>query len=477
MLYRKLLLLIFIETCVATSNSRFPKNFMFGCATAAFQIEGAWNEDGKTPSVWDTKNHQIPSVIRDNQTADISCDSYHKYKEDIALLAQIGVTHYRFSISWPRILPNGFNDTINQLGVDHYRKFIKELKANNIEPMVTIYHGDMPQSLGDLGGFYNASSVQWLTDYARVLFDLYGDDVKIWFTINEPYETCIWDGVVKAYECSKNLLKIHASIWHLYDSEYRAKQAGAVSIPLNLNWYEPETNSTADIEAANTKLQFSWGFFGHPIYKGDWPEVMKRRIAMRSRGEGFEKSRLPEFTEEEIEFIRGTSDFFSANTYTTSIIRAEAEPPFGEPTIETDVGVFEYQRPEWQGAASSWLKVTPWGIKKLLVWLYNEYDKPQILVSENGYSDSDGRLDDPIRVNYLRDYLSNIREAMEEGVDVIGYVVWTLIDNFEWNAGYTERFGLVQVDFNDPNRTRTRKNSSYYYEKVCRTRCLVDECI
>ncbi|CAH1100589.1 unnamed protein product [Psylliodes chrysocephalus] len=474
-------LLIFAKACSSQdplNNKRFPADFIFGCATAAFQIEGAWNIDGKTTSVWDTKNHLIPSVIKDNQTADISCDSYHKYKEDVAILAAMGVTHYRFSLSWPRILPNGYNDTINPLGVNYYKNLISELKANNIEPMITIYHGDMPQSLGDLGGFYNIDSINWVTDFARVAFDLFGDDVKYWFTINEPYETCIWDGVVKAYECAKNLLKIHASIWHLYDQEYRSKQNGKVSMVINLNWYEPATNSTDDLIAAATKMQFSWGFFGHPLYYGDWPEIMKTRIAMRSKGEGFEKSRLPEFTQEEINYIKGTNDILAANTYTTSMIRAIPEPAFGDPTIENDEGVYEYQLDEWQDAASPWLKVTPWGIRKLLRWFKQEYFDPEILISENGYSDSDGRLDDPIRKNYLRDYLSNIRDAMiYDDVKVIGYVVWTLMDNFEWNSGYTEKFGLAYIDFNDPNRTRIRKDSSYYFEKVCKTRCIVDDCV
>ncbi|XP_072382699.1 myrosinase 1-like [Diabrotica undecimpunctata] len=462
----------------ALNNKSFPPDFMFGCATAAFQIEGAWNEDGKTPSVWDTNNHKIPSVIADNSTADVACDSYHKYKEDVALLKELGASHYRFSISWPRILPNGFNDYINPLGVAYYKNLIAELRANNIQPLVTIAHGDLPQVLGDLGGYYSVSFPDWIRDFARVLFDEFGDDVKYWFTINEPYEVCIYDGAEKAYDCAANLLKAHAKIWHLYDEEYRSRQHGKVAMVLNLNWYEPETNKTDDIIAAETKMQFSWGFFGHALYHGDWPAIMKSRIDLRSKLEGYAKSRLPEFTQEEINYIKGTNDFFAFNTYTTSVVRAIDEPEIGDPTPEKDVGVYEYQPDDWISGASPWLKVVPWGMRKLLRWFKQEYFNPEIFITENGYSDFTGQLNDPNRTDYIREYLSAVKDAMDyDGVNVIGYNVWSIIDNFEWNAGYTVKFGLVNVDMNDPNRTRTKKDSFYYYQKVCQTHCIVDQCI
>ncbi|XP_056648737.1 myrosinase 1-like [Diorhabda sublineata] len=476
---RLILFLCFLNLSLSElNNKKFPSDFFFGCATAAFQIEGAWNEDGKSPSVWDTRNHIVPSVISDNSTADIACDSYHKYKEDVALLKAIGVNHYRFSISWPRILPNGFDDYINPLGVGYYKNLIAELKANNIEPLITIIHGDLPQVLDDIGGYYSPSFPDWITDFARVAFKEFGDDVKYWFTFNEPYEVCIWDGAEKAYNCAANLLKAHAKIWHMYNEEFRATQQGKLSMVLNLNWYEPETNSTEDITAAETMLQFSWGFFAHPLYYGDWPEIMKTRIAYRSKLEGYNQSRLPEFTAEEIEYIKGTNDFFSLNTYTTSMVRAIPEPEIGQPDTTKDTGVYTYQPDDWPSAASPWLKIVPWGIRKLLKWLKNEYFDPDMLITENGYSDATGQLDDPIRTNYLREYLSNVKDAMDyDGVKVFGYNVWSLIDNFEWMNGYTQKFGLVYVDMNDPNRTRTRKDSSYYYQKVCETRCIVDECV
>nr|AHZ59663.1 glycoside hydrolase family 1 [Phyllotreta striolata] len=480
-----LVLILLIEASSAsnaTNNKRFPENFLWGCGTSAYQIEGGWNADGKGPSIWDNITHENPNFIKDGKNADVSADSYHKYEVDIAMLKELGVNFYRFSISWPRVLPTGFPDNVNQPGVLYYKNLIAELRSNDIEPVVTIYHNDLPQTLQDRDGIKNPDFVDWFTQYSRFCFQTFGDDVHYWLTINEPYVACtigfysvVYVDGIDDYVCMKNFLLAHATAWHIYHEELKMK--GKVGIVLNSNWFEPETNSTEDLEASERTMQFIWGWLGHPLYKGDYPEIMKIRVANRSKLEGYNQSRIQELTSEEIAFVKGTNDFFAANSYTTSMVKRIPEAPIGTPSHNKDLGVESYQPSNWQSTGLEWLKVVPWGMRKLLKWIKNEYSNPPILITENGYADSTGELEDTIRVNYIRDYLSYIRDAMEyDGVNVIGYSYWSLMDNFEWVSGYTAKFGVINVNFTDPERTRTRKLSSYYYEKVIRNRCLVDDC-
>ncbi|XP_018573214.1 myrosinase 1 [Anoplophora glabripennis] len=470
------------------NNKAFPDDFLFGTATASYQVEGAWNEDGKGENIWDRLTHTRSSLISDGSTGDVACDSYHKYKEDVALVKELGSQHYRFSLSWSRILPNGTADVVNLAGVTYYRNLIKELKDNNIEPLVTLYHWDLPQVFQDQGGWPDEFIVDKFADYARVCFELFGSDVKYWLTFNEPKQTCLGgyaDGSkapalqnpgVAEYKCTHNVLKSHAKAWHIYDQEFRATQNGKVSITIDTSWYEPDSNSAQDEEATERKRMFEFGWYIHPIFIGDYPEVMKTRIAARSTAEGLSESRLPTFTSEEVAYIRGTHDFLGLNTYSTSMVKAIDDLPIGQTSFYNDVSVNEYQRSDWETAASGWLKIVPWGMRKLLNWISKTFNDPPILITENGVSDY-GDVDDTVRVNYYRDYLSNVRSAMEDGANVIGYTAWSLMDNFEWYAGYTEKFGLYKVDFNSPNRTRTPKTSAAYYKKVIQTRCLVDSCV
>nr|XP_023028609.1 myrosinase 1-like [Leptinotarsa decemlineata] len=466
------------------NNKKFPKNFLFGASTSAFQIEGAWNLDGKTESTCDKTFNKQPSIVIDGSDATVACDSYHKYKEDVAILRELGVDHYRFSLAWTRILPTGYANEINEAGVKYYKDLIRELKINQIQPIVTLYHYDLPQSLQDKGGFSNPLFPEWFANYSRVCFELFGDDVSYWLTINEPYPICSMGSLsgpfvegIDTYICALRYLTAHAAIWHVYDTEFRSKQKGRVAMVLNGEWAEPASNTTDDITAAETRMQFMWGIFAHPLYYGDWPEIMKTRIAMRSKLEGFNQSRLPEMTQEEINYIKGTNDFFALNSYTTVLVKAIQEPEISSPNSTKDIGVFAYQRDDWLSSSASWLKFVPWGMRKLLKWIKDEYFSPNIIITENGWADSTDQLDDKVRESYIKEYLSNIRDAMDEdGVNVKAYSVWSLMDNFEWVSGYTAKFGITYVDFNSPNRTRTRKNSSYYYEKVCKTHCLVEKC-
>ncbi|XP_018573472.1 myrosinase 1, partial [Anoplophora glabripennis] len=425
------------------NNKTFPDDFLFGTATASYQVEGAWNEDGKGENIWDHLTHTQPELIEGKANGDIACDSYHKYKEDVAILKDLGVNHYRFSLSWARILPNGTSDKVNLAGVNYYKNLIKELKSNNIEPVVSIFHWDLPQVFQEQGGWPDDFIVEAFADYAKVCFELFGDDVKYWVTFNEPISICslgygdgymapvIKESGVLDYKCAHNVIRAHARAYHIYDDEFRSKQNGKVSAAFNTNWHEPEDDSAENEAAAETKRQFTFGWYVNPIIHGDYPEIMKTRVANRSAAEGLNESRLPEFTDEEISYIRGTYDYLGLNTYSASIIRAIPEPTIGTPNYYLDIGVQEYTPSDWPSSASSWLKVTPWAIKKLLIWLKENYKDPEIFIMENGVSEDGSSLEDEIRINYYRDYLSNVRSAMEEGVKVIGYTAWSLMDNFE----------------------------------------------
>ncbi|KAJ3649795.1 hypothetical protein Zmor_021516 [Zophobas morio] len=476
------------ESLSEPSNKKFPENFKFGVATAAYQIEGGWADDGKGVSVWDQFAHTYPDRVANGDNGDVACDSYHRYLEDVEMLANMGVNHYRFSLSWPRILPTGYTNQINEAGVTYYKNLISALKENGIEPFITLYHGDLPQTLQDIGGWPNPLLADIFAEFARTAFSLFGDDVKNWTTINEPKQTCITGyglgnsapgapaSGIGEYDCMHTLLRAHAKAYHIYDEEFRATQNGRVSIVLDTAWFEPASDSEDDIEAAERALQFEHGWCAHPVYHpdGNYPQVMIDRIAERSQKEGFSKSRLPEFSAEEVDYIRGTFDFLSLNTYTTNLAKWTTDHEIGTPGYYADLSVSTYQDPSWNGSA--WIKVVPWGLRKLLNWIDQTYDHPEIVITENGYAD-DGRLDDPDRINYYAEYLTAVLESIyEDGLNVTAYTAWSLMDNFEWTSGYTIKFGLYQVDFENPNRTRTIKSSADYYKNVIANKCLVDTC-
>ncbi|XP_063932893.1 myrosinase 1-like [Zophobas morio] len=471
------------------ANKKFPENFRFGVATAAYQIEGAWNEDGKGENVWDRFLHENP-FMAGYQNGDVACDSYHKYLEDVQLLKYLGVNHYRFSLSWSRILPTGYVNQVNQAGVDYYKNLISALVENGIEPFVTLVHFDLPQPLQDIGGWPNPQLADYFADYARLAFTLFGDDVKNWMTFNEPKQPCQYghgygyfppgyatDGIGD-YLCAHTIIKAHARAYHIYDEEFRSQQNGRISIVLDTYWYEPSSDSDEDKEAEERQRQFTFGWFANPIYHpdGNYPQVMIDRIAERSKQEGFSKSRLPEFTTDEIEYIKGTYDFLSLNTYSTYLVNWTEEYPIGNPSWDADISVTTYQDPSWIGSTSPTLDIVPWGMQKVLSWIDQTYNHPEIFISENGYADN-GDLNDSQRIDFLSQYLSNVLLAIfDDGVNVTGYTVWSLIDNFEWLLGYTAKYGLYQVDFDSPNLTRTIKESGEYYNNVIVTKCPVDTC-
>ncbi|XP_068717763.1 cytosolic beta-glucosidase-like [Montipora capricornis] len=463
----------------------FPKDFMWGASTSAYQIEGGWDADGKGPSIWDTYTHADAAAAR--ATGDVACDSYHKAGEDVKLLKNLGVRFYRFSISWSRIFPKGTVDELNLPGVDYYNKLIDLLLESNITPVITLYHFDLPQTLQDeYDGWLNTKMVDFFNDYAKFCFGAFGDRVKWWITFNEPWEAAFLgyglglhppnrnDIKTAPYKVARIMLLAHAKAWHTYDQGFRATQQGKLSIILNVQWGEPKTDKQTDLDAAERYLEWFLGWFANPVFvNGDWPEVMKMTVLKNSESEGI-PNRLPEFTEEEKSFIKGTADFFALNVYSSFLIEHQEYPPEVDWNYETDRQLKESADLSWQRGALYFMYKTPWSLRKLLNWIKEHYDDPEIIITENGFAvdgESDlaleAALNDTQRVEYLTSYINEILKAIRlDGVRVKGYFVWSLMDNFEWTSGYRIRFGIHSVDFDDPNRPRTPKRSAQVYKEI-----------
>ncbi|XP_018092335.2 lactase-phlorizin hydrolase [Xenopus laevis] len=457
----------------------FPKDFAWSVASAAFQIEGGWRADGKGLSIWDQFTHS-PSRIEDDSNGDVACNSYNKMEQDLEMLKNLKVSHYRFSISWPRVLPDGTVQSFNQAGLNYYIRLIDALLAANIIPQVTLYHWDLPQALQNVGGWENETMVQWFKEYADLMFQKLGDKVKFWITFNEPYIIALLGygygnfapGVnerigTAPYVVGHNVIKAHAEAWHLYNDKYRATQGGLISITVNSDWAEPRNPyNQEDVEAARTYMSFFCGWFADPIFHGDYNEVMKSRILERSLGQGLTKSRLPEFTESEKQRIKGTHDFFGLNHY-TSVLTAPLNFPEGDPTYDADRGTSVISDRTWLGSGSNWLRITPFGLRRLLNWIKETYNNPPIYVTENGISERGTNLKDVWREHYYKYYINEALKAVKyDGADLRGYAAWSLMDNFEWAAGYTERFGLYYVNFTDPSLQRIPKDSAKYYRSL-----------
>ncbi|XP_017875874.1 myrosinase 1-like [Ceratina calcarata] len=455
---------------------KFPPNFLLGTASASYQIEGAWNVSDKGESTWDHFTHLKGNRIFNDTNGDVAADFYHKYKEDIAILKNIGFKSYRFSVSWPRILPTGFANQVSKDGVQYYHNLIDELLKNGIEPLMTLYHWDHPQIMEEAGGWMNEEMVDWFADYARVIYREFGSKVKKFIPINEPISFCkngYADGKdapgktlpgIGDYLCMHNVIKAHARAYRIYETEFKQTQKGQVGFLINFWAYMPKT--PADQNAADLAFEFNVGWSMHPIYskEGDYPAVMKSMIAKKSKEQGYLKSRLPTFTPDEIKYIRGTSDFLAVNHYSARLVTLGNTGKM--PSRENDMGVVEIIDKSWKGSAVDWLFVVPEGFRYVLRQLAQYYGNPPMYITENGYADY-GSLNDDDRIEYFREYLKQMHLAIyEDGVNVRGYILWSLTDTFEWLFGYNARFGIVSVDFNDPERPRTLRKSASWWKKV-----------
>lgn len=453
----------------------FPEDFIWGAATSSYQIEGGWLEGGKGLSVWDVFSH-TPGKTAGAATGDVACDHYHRFEEDVACMAEIGLQAYRFSIAWPRIQPAGYG-TPNPEGLAFYSKLIDTLLDRGITPWVTLHHWDLPAALQfEHDGWLSPKMPDFFRDYAGICFEHFGDRVKHWITLNEPWVVAMLGygqglfapgriSTAEPYQAGHQLLRAHAKAVDLYRRTFQAQQGGVIGIANNCDWREPRTNSDEDRAAAERAREFFLGWFADPIYRGDYPASMRARVA----------DRLPAFSDEDRALLRGSSDFFGLNHYTT-MYASHARPgeavhagAFGNGGIAEDQDVVLAIDETWEQTAMGWA-IVPWGCRKLLQWIDARYDHPSIILTENGcaFDDTvvDGRVDDEPRIAYVKDYLRECRRALDAGVDLKGYFLWSFLDNFEWALGYTKRFGLLYVDF--ATGRRIPKASASWYAEVIR---------
>ncbi|KAM0941498.1 putative beta-glucosidase [Dioscorea sansibarensis] len=477
------LLLFFVLAWIAGARgeaelhrSNFPANFIFGTASSAYQYEGAWDEDGRGPSIWDNFTHMHPEKIANGDNGDVAIDSYHRYKEDVKIMKEMGLDAYRFSISWTRILPNGsLSGGINKEGVEYYNNLINELISNGLKPFVTLFHWDSPQALQDkYGGFLSENIVADFQDYAEVCFKEFGDRVKHWITFNEPwsysvggytngtmapgrcssYESghCpVGDSGTEPYIVAHHQLLAHAATVALYKLNYQAHQRGKIGITLNSNWFVPFSKSILDIAAAKRSLDFMFGWFMNPLVYGDYPFSMRVYVG----------NRLPKFTEEQSKLVKGSFDFIGVNYYTTNYAQNIPFSKIVNISYNTDIH-----------AASDWLYVYPPGIRKILLYTKMKYKNPVIYITENGVDEFNNAtqsleeaLKDDMRIDFYKKHLIFLDMAIKEGVDVRGYFAWSLLDNFEWINGYSVRFGINYVDYKDGLK-RYPKSSTKWFTKL-----------
>eukprot|EP01018_Ginkgo_biloba_P033181 Gb_09558 [translate_table: standard] len=422
------------------SRNTFPRGFVFGTASAAYQYEGAAREGGRGPSIWDTFSH-TPGKIDDGSTGDVADDEYHRYKEDVKIMKTMGVDAYRFSISWSRILPKGsLKGGINKEGVAYYNNLINELLKNGIKPFITLFHWDLPQALEDeYGGFLSSNVVKDFAEYAEVCFKAFGDRVKHWITLNEPlsyasegYDTgthapgrcssyigncSAGNSATEPYIAGHNLLLAHAAAVHVYKKKYQAVQKGSIGITIVTSWMLPYSKNTYDRRAARRAIDFSFGC-RYAAHNPKPPNPLRTDYLQDSR-------------------VKLTTDRNGV--------------PIGP------------------RAASNWLYVYPPGIKDLLDYTKIRYNNPPIFITENGIDEFNNNkislkqaLNDTWRIDYYSKHLYYLREAIREGSDVRGYFAWSLLDNFEWANGYTVRFGIHYVDYKN-KLTRYPKASALWF--------------
>ena len=451
----------------------FPEDFIWGSATSSYQIEGSAQEGGRAWSIWDAFAH-TPGRTTNQDTGDIACDHYNRYKEDVKLMADLGLKAYRFSISWSRIQPDGQGE-INQEGIQFYSNLIDELLKYDITPWVTLYHWDLPLALHtEKDGWLNPEIADYFANYAKICFEHFGDRVKHWITLNESWVISILgyaEGVFapgrkskdEPYLVAHQLLRAHGKAVEVYRDQFGDSQKGQIGITNNCDWREPLTNSPEDVKAAQRALEFFLGWFADPIYFGDYPASMRARLG----------ARLPQFSEEDVKIIKGSSDFFGLNHYSTLNASDEPQGDAAENGVYGNGGIFDDQRiqltpdPALKVTALDW-PIAPWGCRKLLEWIKDRYDNPPIYITENGcaFNDKidDGEVNDNERINFVAGYLQACHQAIENGVNLKGYFVWSLMDNFEWAEGYSKRFGIHYVDYETLNRTP--KDSAKWYRNV-----------
>ncbi len=442
----------------------FAKDFVWGAATSSYQIEGTGRDSGKGQNIWDVFTKE-PGRVYEGHTGDIACDHYHRFREDVAYMKELGLKGYRFSIDWSRVLPEG-TGKVNEKGIDFYNALIDELLEQGIEPYITLYHWKLPYEIYKRGGWMNPEIVEWFGQYARLVAERFSDRVKYFFTLNEPQcfvglgflQGCHAPGVKAplrdTFEMAHNALKAHGRAVQMLRAY--GKQNVQIGYAPTSGMCYPEKETPKDIEAARKALfalpddlsNWTWNvsWWSDPVILGKYPEEGMKK---------YEKY-LPVITDEDMKLISQPIDFYGQNIYNGRCIR-----------MGTDGRPEEVRRPAgFPKTATNW-PVTPealyWGPK----FLYERYRKP-IYITENGMAchdtvSQDGKVHDPNRIDFLARYLKNLKRAAEE-IDIRGYFQWSLMDNFEWDKGYAERFGIIYVDFE--TQERIWKDSAYWYRDL-----------
>lgn len=430
----------------------FPKDFVWGSATSSYQIEGAALEDGRSECVWHHYAH-TPGNVYNNDNGDVACDHYHRYREDVALMAGLGLNAYRFSTSWARVLPQGIG-TPNPAGLDFYDRLVDELLKYNIRPFATLYHWDMPQVLEDRGGWTHPDSVLWFRDYADLMARRLGDRVKDWITHNEPWVVAFLGHLMGrfppakhdpalAFKAAHHLLLSHGAAVPVIRQNCPGAEVG---ITLNVSWFEPYTSAQADVAAARREESFINRWFCEPVFKGHYPQD----VVLWMQGA------LQDIDLDSVKQAAVPIDFLGLNYYFRTVVAADENSPIGSRHVRMEGSSY---------TATNW-EVYPDGLRQVLARLSEEYAPPAFYITENGaaYDDPEPAgevVEDPERTAYYQGHWKACEEAVAQGIPLKGYFAWSLMDNFEWSHGYSKRFGIVYTDYRTLARIPKRSALAY----------------
>ena len=436
----------------------FPDGFLWGAATAAHQIEGSPLADGAGPSIW-TRFAHTPGMTHNGDTGDVASDHYHRFKDDVALMRELGLNAYRFSISWSRVLPEG-KGRVNQAGVDFYSRLVDELLGKGIQPLATLFHWDLPAALDDRGGWLNPDIADWFADYATLMYRALDGRVQHWVTLNEPW--VVTDGGYlhgklapghrsrfEAPIASHHLLRAHGAAVQAY----RAEGKHEIGLVVNLEPKYPASDSAEDKAAVERAHAYMNRQYLDPVFLGRYPGELKEIF-----GDAW-----PEWPQEDFDLIGSKFDFLGVNYYTRSVTHANKSYPLRAGSVKQPLGT--YTETHWE--------VFPQGLTDTLTWVKERYGDIPLYITENGAAffdppvAEDDRVRDPLRIDYLRKHIGAVKSAIDAGCDVRGYMVWSLLDNLEWSLGYSKRFGIVHVNYG--TQQRTPKDSARWYSKVIAT--------
>ncbi|WP_313916011.1 GH1 family beta-glucosidase [Tahibacter sp.] len=439
-----------------TAASEFPRDFLWGCATSAYQIEGSPLADGAGPSIWH-RFTRTPGLVRDGDNGDVACDHYRRYADDVKLMQRLGLNAYRFSIAWGRVMPEG-KGRINAGGLDFYERLVDALLDAGIQPMATLYHWDLPAALDDRGGWLNPDIAGWFADYATAVYRRLDDRIKLWATLNEPWVVtdggylhgALAPGHKNRFEAplaSHQLMRAHGAAVQAY----RAVGKHQIGLVVNIEPKYPASDSAQDKAATQRADAYMNRQYLDPALLGHYPPEMKEIF-----GEAW-----PDWPAEDFDLIRQPLDFIGLNYYTRSVTRHDDK---AWPLYASGV-----RQPQATYSETGW-EVFPQGLTDTLNWIRERYGNPPLYITENGSAFYDppvapaDELPDPLRVDYLRKHLRATLQARADGCDIRGYFAWSMLDNFEWSLGYSKRFGIVHVDF--ATQKRTLKSSAKLYAEI-----------